>query len=198
MKVLGQILTGYHGLQPGMDHMSIYRLTHQVVTNLPLSSKQKFRFGLACPGLSTGGSSQPDVSPCTISHSSSLAKRLREDREVRSGVLGKHSTNNDVSVGNDVPLIGNNWRHSSAVVKSSPLHHPVPCTSVRVRSSVECDPCPTGENCAGGSRRCRPPGTVASSRVSGDRNRSRSRNILQGDPSGLSKPIVDIDLKVAF
>ena len=28
-----------------------YRVTHQVVTNLPLASKQKFRFGLACPDL---------------------------------------------------------------------------------------------------------------------------------------------------
>ena len=25
----------------------VYRVTHQVVTNLPLTSKQKFRFGLA-------------------------------------------------------------------------------------------------------------------------------------------------------
>ena len=57
--------------------LCLYRVTHQVVTNLPLTSKHKFRFGLACPGLarpkrnccfdvkmSTGGSSQPDVSPC--------------------------------------------------------------------------------------------------------------------------------------
>ena len=29
----------------------LYRVTHQVVTNLPLTSKQKFRFGLACHGL---------------------------------------------------------------------------------------------------------------------------------------------------
>ena len=28
---------------------SKYRVTHQVVTNLPLTSQQKFRFGLACP-----------------------------------------------------------------------------------------------------------------------------------------------------
>ena len=27
-----------------------YRVTHQVVTNLPLTSKQKFPFGLVCPG----------------------------------------------------------------------------------------------------------------------------------------------------
>ena len=52
-----------------------YRVTHQVVTNLPLTSKQSSLFawpGLAWPGQngtfvlkSTGGSSQPDVSPCT-------------------------------------------------------------------------------------------------------------------------------------
>ena len=28
-----------------------YRVTHRVVTNLPLTSTQKFHFGLACPGL---------------------------------------------------------------------------------------------------------------------------------------------------
>ena len=50
----------------------LYRVTHQVVTNLPWTSKQKFRFGLDRPGQngtfvlkSTGGSSRPDVSPCT-------------------------------------------------------------------------------------------------------------------------------------
>ena len=51
-----------------------YRVTHQVVTNLPLTSKQKFHYGqpvLSCPGqngtfvlMSSGGSSLPDVSPC--------------------------------------------------------------------------------------------------------------------------------------
>ena len=30
---------------------ALYRVTHQVVTNLLLTSKQKFRFGLPCPGL---------------------------------------------------------------------------------------------------------------------------------------------------
>ena len=33
----------------------------------------------------------------------------------------------------------------------------------------------TGENCAGGSRRCRPQDTVAGSRVSGGRNRPVSK-----------------------
>ena len=52
-----------------------YMVTHQVVTNLPLTSKQKFPFGLVCPSLarpkqnfvsmSMGGSPQPDVSPCS-------------------------------------------------------------------------------------------------------------------------------------
>ena len=50
----------------------IYRVTHQVVANLPLTSKQQCHFGLAWPRqngtfvmLSMGGSPQPDVSPCT-------------------------------------------------------------------------------------------------------------------------------------
>ena len=49
-----------------------YRVTHQVVQNLPLTSKHKFRFGLAWLGQSgtfvfksMGGFAQPDVSPCT-------------------------------------------------------------------------------------------------------------------------------------
>ena len=29
----------------------MYRVTHLLVQNLPLTSKVKFRFGLACPGL---------------------------------------------------------------------------------------------------------------------------------------------------
>ena len=51
-----------------------YRVTHHVDSNLPLTSKQKFRFGLARSGLarpirnfvlmSTGGLNQRDVSPC--------------------------------------------------------------------------------------------------------------------------------------
>ena len=51
--------------------MSQFFNDHQVLTNLPLTSKQKFRFGFSRPGQngtfvmkSTGGSSQPDVSPC--------------------------------------------------------------------------------------------------------------------------------------
>ena len=32
--------------------LKLYRVTHQVVTSLPLTSKQKFRFGLARPDLS--------------------------------------------------------------------------------------------------------------------------------------------------
>ena len=52
-----------------------YRVTHHVVQNLLLTSKQKFGFGLAWPGLakaeldvlkSTGGFGQCDVSPCII------------------------------------------------------------------------------------------------------------------------------------
>ena len=52
---------------------SLYRVTIQLVMNLPLNSKQKFRFGLARPGengtfvlQSTGGSSQAEWSPCTF------------------------------------------------------------------------------------------------------------------------------------
>ena len=30
---------------------TLYRVTHLLVQNLPLTSKEKFRFGLACPGL---------------------------------------------------------------------------------------------------------------------------------------------------
>ena len=48
-----------------------YRATHDIVSNLPLTSKQKFRFDLAWPGQngtfvlrSTGGLIQHDVSPC--------------------------------------------------------------------------------------------------------------------------------------
>ena len=51
-----------------------YRVTHHVRQNLPLISKQKFRFGLAWPGqsgtlviMSTGGFDERDVSPCTSS-----------------------------------------------------------------------------------------------------------------------------------
>ena len=50
-----------------------YRVTNQVEPNPPLTSKQKFSFGLAWPGqrgtlvfMSTGGLSQPDVSPCML------------------------------------------------------------------------------------------------------------------------------------
>ena len=53
-----------------------YRVTIQLMTNLLLTSKQKFRFGLAMPDQarpkrnfclkSTGGSSQAEWSPCTI------------------------------------------------------------------------------------------------------------------------------------
>ena len=50
-----------------------YRVTYQVVTNLLLTSKQKLCFGLARPDRketfvlkSTGGSPQPDVSPCIV------------------------------------------------------------------------------------------------------------------------------------
>ena len=48
-----------------------YRVTHQLVANIPLTSKQQFCFGLGWHGpnrtfvmMSTGGSSQPVVSPC--------------------------------------------------------------------------------------------------------------------------------------
>ena len=52
-----------------------YRVTHLLVQNLPLTSKAKFRFGLACPVQdkaeikllkSTGGFAQGDGSPCTV------------------------------------------------------------------------------------------------------------------------------------
>ena len=36
------------GASNGMS--TAYRVTHQVVVNLPLTTKQKFRFGLARPG----------------------------------------------------------------------------------------------------------------------------------------------------
>ena len=52
-----------------------YRVTRLLVQNLPLTSKVKFRFGLARPGQarpkrnftlkSTGGFAQGDGSPCT-------------------------------------------------------------------------------------------------------------------------------------
>ena len=38
-----------------------YRVTHQVVTNLPLTSKQKFRFGLAWPGLARPGQAKAEL-----------------------------------------------------------------------------------------------------------------------------------------
>ena len=53
-----------------------YRVTHLLDSNLPLTSKHKFRIGLAWPALtwpgqngtfvlmSTGGLNQRDVSPC--------------------------------------------------------------------------------------------------------------------------------------
>ena len=37
------------GIQLLPNH--IYRVTEQLVKNLPLTSEQKFRFGLACPDL---------------------------------------------------------------------------------------------------------------------------------------------------
>ena len=55
----------------------LYKVTHHVVQNLLLTSKQKFHFGLAWHGLawpgqsgtfflkSTGGLSQAEWSPCT-------------------------------------------------------------------------------------------------------------------------------------
>ena len=46
-----------------------YRVTHQVVQNLPLTSKQKFHFGIAASGTfvlkSMGGFALLDVSPCS-------------------------------------------------------------------------------------------------------------------------------------
>ena len=39
--------------EPTQFPLPLYRVTHQVVQNLPLTWKQKFRFGLACPGIVT-------------------------------------------------------------------------------------------------------------------------------------------------
>ena len=47
---LGVVRGGYHHSDRGWKS-SMYRVTHQVGSNLPLTSEQKFRFGLACPDL---------------------------------------------------------------------------------------------------------------------------------------------------
>ena len=44
-----------HNLAP------LYRVTHQVVTNLLLTSKQKFCFGLACFGLACLGQAKTEL-----------------------------------------------------------------------------------------------------------------------------------------
>ena len=35
----------------GTPYLRLYRVTHHIGSNLPLKSKQKFHFGLACPDL---------------------------------------------------------------------------------------------------------------------------------------------------
>ena len=42
---------GSLSVDPFPKPCALYRVTHQVGSNLPLTSKQKFRFGLACPDL---------------------------------------------------------------------------------------------------------------------------------------------------
>ena len=59
-----------------LNILNVYRVTIQLVTNLPVTSKQKFCFGLAWPSLarpkrnfllkSAGGFGQRDGSPCTV------------------------------------------------------------------------------------------------------------------------------------
>ena len=63
--------------------VSKYRVIHHVDSNLPLTTKEKFCFDLACPDLtwpgqnrtfvltSMGGLNQRDVSPCTLTRKSS-------------------------------------------------------------------------------------------------------------------------------
>ena len=58
------------GTSRGPHTQALYRVTHHVVQNLPLTSKQKVRFGLDRPCQSdtfvfksTGGFAQRDVSP---------------------------------------------------------------------------------------------------------------------------------------
>ena len=73
---LGLACCLYSGLfwAVAQERCLVYRVTHHVGQNLPLTSKQKFRFGLVWPGLtrpkqnffwmSTGGFGQRDGSPC--------------------------------------------------------------------------------------------------------------------------------------
>ena len=69
-------------------------MTYQIVQNLPLTSKLKFRFGLVWPGQngtfvfkSTGGFAQSDVSPCRTD--AGRRKRGMDGREVERGQEGE-------------------------------------------------------------------------------------------------------------
>ena len=62
---------GYRPVAVDENHCTHYTVTHLVEPSLPLTSKQKFHFGLSRSGqnerfvlMSTGGLAQPDVSPC--------------------------------------------------------------------------------------------------------------------------------------
>ena len=58
VNALGKIVReeGHGEQDKGLHHPHVlwncmqYRVTEQLVQNLPLTSEQKFRFGLACPG----------------------------------------------------------------------------------------------------------------------------------------------------
>ena len=105
--------------QPSLNiRYKLYRVTHLVVQNLPLTSKQKFHFGLAWPGharpgqnrtyvlKSTGGFAQRDVSPCTVSETQLYvtAELLDDDNENLAAILARGDSNESNESLGDVPI----------------------------------------------------------------------------------------------